>query len=75
MDLFYRLGGLRGREIGNMFDIDYSTLSVSRKRLRHKIQNDNDLKRLLSCIEENLSNINRLSENRYFNRFTLTMFQ
>ena len=58
-----------------MFDIDYSTVSVRRKRLRHKIQNDNDLKRPLTRIEENLSNINRLSENRYFNRFTLTLFQ
>ncbi len=57
MDLLFRLGGLKGREAGNMFDIDYSTLSVSRKRLRHKIQKDNDLKRLLYRIEENLSNI------------------
>ena len=59
MDLLYRLGGLKGRETGNMFDIDYSTVSVSRKRLRHKIQKDNDLKGLLFRIEENLSNINR----------------
>ena len=58
MDLLYRLGGLKGREIGNMFDIDYSTVSVSRKRLRNKIQKDNDLKKLLSHIEENLSNLN-----------------
>ena len=57
MDLLYRLGGLKGREIENMFVLEYSTLSVSRKRLRHKIQNDNDLKRFLSRIEENLSNI------------------
>ena len=57
MDLLYRLGGLKGREIGNMFDIDYSTVSVSRKRLRHKMQKDNDLKRLLSRIEANLSKL------------------
>ena len=57
MDLLYRLGSLKGREIGNMFDIDYSTVSVSRKRLRHKMQKDNDLKRLLSRIEANLSKL------------------
>jgi chromosomal replication initiation ATPase DnaA len=57
MDLLCRLGGLKGRETGNMFDIDYSTVSVSKKRLRHKIQEDNDPKRLLSRIKENLSNI------------------
>ncbi len=57
MDLLYRLGGLKGREIGNMFDVDYSTVSVSRKRLRNKIQKDNDTKRLLSRIEAKLSKL------------------
>jgi putative transposase len=57
MDLLYRLGGLKGREIGNMFDVDYSTVSVSRKRLRGKIQEENDLKRLLFRIEAKLSKL------------------
>ena len=57
MDLLYRLGGLKGREIGNMFDVDYSTVSVSRKRLRDKIPKDNDLKKLLFRIEAKLSKI------------------
>ncbi|MFQ5686810.1 MAG: transposase [Candidatus Scalindua sp.] len=57
MDLLYRFGGLKGREIGDMFDIDYSTVSVGRRRLRYKIQKDNDFKRLLSRIEANLSKI------------------
>ncbi len=48
MGLLYRPGGLKGQEIGNMFDIDYSTVSVSRKRLRNKVQKDHDLRRLLS---------------------------
>jgi putative transposase len=55
MDLLYRFGGLKGREIGNMFGIDYSTVSVSRKRLRNKIQKDNNLKKFLYQIEANLS--------------------
>ncbi len=57
MYLLYRLGGLKGQEIGNMFDIDYSTVSVSRKRLRNKIQKDHGLKRLLSRIEAKLSKL------------------
>ncbi len=35
--------------------IDYSTVSVSKKRLRNKIQKENDLKRFLSRIEVKLS--------------------
>lgn len=57
MDLLYRLGGLKGRDIRKIFDVDYSTVSVSRKRLRHKIQKDNDLKKLLFRIEANLSKL------------------
>ncbi len=62
--MLYRLGGLKGQEIGSMFDIDYSTVSVSMKRLRNKIQKDHDLKRLLFRIEAKLSKLNRLSENK-----------
>jgi hypothetical protein len=57
MDLLYRLGGLKGRGIGNMFDVDYSTVNVNRKRLRDKITNGNDLKKLLFRIEAKLSKI------------------
>ncbi|MCP5005862.1 MAG: hypothetical protein GY941_18285 [Planctomycetes bacterium] len=47
MDLVYLSGGLKGRKIGNMLDVGYSTVSVSRKRLRDKISKDNDLKKFL----------------------------
>jgi hypothetical protein len=57
MDLLYRLGGLKGREIGNMIDVDYGTVSVSRKRLRGEIQKANDLKKLLFRIEAKLSKL------------------
>ena len=57
MDLLFRLGGLKGREIGDMFDVDYSTVSVSRKRLRGRIQKEKDLKRLLFRIEVKLSKL------------------
>jgi putative transposase len=57
MDLLYRLGGLKGRRIGNMIDVDYSTVSVSRKRLRGEIQKAIDLKKLLFRIEAKLSKL------------------
>ena len=40
MDLLYRLGGLNGAEIGEMMGVDYSTVSVGRKRLRERLKGD-----------------------------------
>ncbi|MBE9502797.1 MAG: hypothetical protein IME96_01315 [Proteobacteria bacterium] len=37
MDALCRIGGLKGREVGNYFGVDYNTVSVSRKRLRKKM--------------------------------------
>lgn len=55
MDLLYRVGGLTGVEIGKMLDVDYSTVSQGRKRLREKIQKDKKIKQLLNRIEGKLS--------------------
>lgn len=55
MDLLYRVGGLKGIEIGKIFKVDYSTVSQGRKRLREKLGKDNNLKRLVRQIEERLS--------------------
>jgi putative transposase len=55
MDLLYRVGGLTGVEIGKIFDVDYSTVSQSRKRLAMKLKNDKGLRRLIERIETNLS--------------------
>ena len=38
MDLLYRIGGLGGTEIGEIMEVDYSTVSVGRKRLREKTE-------------------------------------
>ncbi len=40
MDLLYRAGGLKGAEIGRLLDVDYSTVSQGRKRLRDKLRKD-----------------------------------
>lgn len=55
MDLFYRVGGLKGVEIGEMMGLDYSTVSQGRKRLNEKIQRDRNLKMLSGSIEKRLS--------------------
>ncbi|MEW6002907.1 MAG: hypothetical protein AB1638_09715 [Nitrospirota bacterium] len=55
MDLLYRIGGLKGIEIGRIFKVDYSTVSQERKRLREKMEGDKNLKGLVGRIEERLS--------------------
>ena len=54
MDLLYRVGGLTGIEIGNIFNVGYSTVSQTRKRLALRIEKDKNLKKIIDRIE-NLS--------------------
>ena len=51
MDLLYRIGGLKNREIGEVFGVDYSTVSQGRKRLRQHKQYDEKLQALVQQIE------------------------
>lgn len=51
MDLLYRIGGLKNREIGEVFGVDYSTVSQGRKRLRHHKEYDEKLQALVQKIE------------------------
>jgi putative transposase len=55
MDLLYRFGGLNNREIGDLFGVDYSTVSQSRKRLRQGMKHDEELQCLFRKIERLLS--------------------
>ncbi len=57
MEMLYSYAGLKGREIGKLLDLDYSTVSVGRKRLRSKITNDNncDVSNLVRRIRNKLS--------------------
>lgn len=55
MDILYRIGSIKGVEIGKMFGVDYSTVSQGRKRLREKMQKDKKLRELVARIEQNLS--------------------
>lgn len=55
MELLYRLGGLKGTEIGEIMGVDYSTVSQSRKRLKEKLTKDKNLSALMQKIEDKLS--------------------
>jgi len=55
MDLLYRIGGVKGSEIGRIMGVDYSTVSQGRKRLSEKLQKDMKLQKLVSQMEDKLS--------------------
>ena len=55
MDLLYRLGGMKSMTIGEMFGVDYSTVSQGRKRLREKMLKDKTINKLIMSIERDLS--------------------
>jgi len=57
MDLLYRVGGLSGTEIGKMMEVDYSTVSVGRNRLREKLKSDKHLSQIIKRVEADLSTI------------------
>jgi putative transposase len=52
MNMLYRYTGLNNREIGELMALDYSTVSVGRRRLRGKLFNDSELGDLVRRIEE-----------------------
>ncbi|MEW6519836.1 MAG: transposase [Thermodesulfobacteriota bacterium] len=55
MDLLYRLGGMKNKEIGELLGVDYSTVSLGRKRLAEKRKKDKQLHLVIRAIEQTLS--------------------
>ncbi len=55
MELLYRAGGLKGPQIGQIFAVDYVTVSQERKRLYEKVNKDIKVRALLARLEGNLS--------------------
>ena len=51
MEMLYRYAGLNNREIGELIGLDYSTVSVGRRRLREKLFNKSNLRDLVRRIE------------------------
>jgi chromosomal replication initiation ATPase DnaA len=48
---------LKNKQIGEFFDVDYSTVSQGRRRLRERTGKDKDTKELVEKIERKLSPI------------------
>jgi len=59
MDVLYRLGGLKNKQIGEFFGVDYSTVSQGRKRLRARKVMDKKIRELVNRSEQQLSRLSR----------------
>jgi hypothetical protein len=50
MEMLYRHGGMKQREIGALLGIDYSAVSISRKRLEHRMREDRNVRLLVEKL-------------------------
>ncbi len=57
MIALYKYAGLNNREIGEIFGVDFSTVSQGRKRLRDKAQKDMQVQTVVIRVENRLSKI------------------
>ncbi len=55
MELLYRHGGLNNREIGELLGIDYSAVSVGRKRFQGLVKRDKGVSNKLQAVQTKLS--------------------
>ena len=55
MELLYRMGGLKGEEIGKILGIGYTSVSQERRRLRERLAKDPKLQRLMKRIEQKVT--------------------
>ena len=55
MEMLYCYAGLKGREIGELMVLDYSTVRVGRKRLREKMLRNASLQNLVKRVKAKLS--------------------
>jgi len=55
MEFLYQYGEMKGVEIGKFFGLDYSTVSLGRKRLKERLGKDKNLKVLFDKIKKELS--------------------
>ena len=57
MEMLYRYGGMNQREIGDLMGIDYSAVSVGRRRFQALQEKDKDLMRQTEKIKKRLSQL------------------
>ena len=55
MEMLYRYGGMNQREIGELMGLDYSAVSVGRKRFREAVEEDRRLGGLARRVETVIS--------------------
>jgi hypothetical protein len=55
MEMLYRYGGIKQPEIGAMLGIDYSAVSIGRKRFLLKMETDPELKSLFAKATSRIS--------------------
>jgi hypothetical protein len=55
MELFYRFGGLNHREIGELMGVDYSAVSIGRKRFQDLVKQDRAVAKQLERVQGRLS--------------------
>jgi putative transposase len=51
MELLYRVGGLKGDEIGRLLGVGYTSVSQERRRLRERLRNDRHFQALFKRLE------------------------
>jgi hypothetical protein len=51
MELLYRVGGLKGHEIGRLFGVGYTSVSQERRRLKERLRNDQNLQALSKRLD------------------------
>jgi chromosomal replication initiation ATPase DnaA len=57
MLMLYKYAGMTNREIGRLYNCDYSTVSQARKQIVIKAEKDEGLKKKIEYIEFRLSRI------------------
>ena len=57
MELCYRYCSLGQKQIGQIFNVDYSTVSVNRTRLKSMLKSERRLKKQFDQIREKIINL------------------
>ncbi len=55
MEMLYRYGGLNQRQIGEMMGVDYSSVSIGRKRFQLLVERNKEVQRLMGKVQREIS--------------------
>ena len=59
MELCYRFCPMTQRDIGDLFGVDYSTVSQNRRRLKHRLESDKKLKKHFEGLERRIEQLSK----------------